>query len=110
MNLRVYKKDIEYFVGEFIDDCLLFAAINPNKGFEEIDQLIDEARDLYNDLKDKGCKYPKAKLERKARLDAKAKRAQAKEIEGYFNGLRNEMFAAIDSLCEKLSTIVSKAE
>lgn len=24
MNLRVFKKDIEYFVAEFIDDCALF--------------------------------------------------------------------------------------
>ena len=28
MNLRVFKKDIEYFVGEFIDDCALFVALN----------------------------------------------------------------------------------
>ena len=29
MNLRVIKKDIEYFIGEFIDDCSLFVALNP---------------------------------------------------------------------------------
>ena len=51
MNLRVFKKDIEYFVGEFIDDCALFVALNPHKNADDIAQVIDEAVDLYNDLK-----------------------------------------------------------
>ena len=51
MNLRVFKKDIEYFVGEFIDDCALFIALNPHKDVDEISDIIDEAVDLYNDLK-----------------------------------------------------------
>ena len=36
MNLRVIKKDIEYFIGEFIDDCSLYAALNPEKNADEI--------------------------------------------------------------------------
>ena len=51
MNLRVIKKDIEYFVGEFIDDCTLFAALNPGKNNDDLAKVIDEAVDLYNDLK-----------------------------------------------------------
>ena len=51
MNLRVFKKDIEYFVGEFIDDCALFVALNPHKDADEISDIVDEAVDLYNDLK-----------------------------------------------------------
>ena len=43
MNLRVFKKDIEYFVGEFIDDCALFVALNPHKNADDIAQVIDEA-------------------------------------------------------------------
>ena len=39
MNLRVFKKDIEYFVGEFIDDCALFVALNPHKDADEIHRL-----------------------------------------------------------------------
>ena len=49
MNLRVFKKDIEYFVAEFIDDCALFVALNPHKDSDEIAQIIDEAVELYND-------------------------------------------------------------
>ena len=90
MNLRVFKKDIEYFVGELIDDCALFVALNPHKDAEEISQIIDEAVDLYNDLKDK-ANHPEGN-----------KRA-------FYQALTKEMFEKIDALCEKLSTVVAKA-
>ena len=91
MNLRVFKKDIEYFVGEFIDDCALFVALNPHKDSDEIAQIIDEAVDLYNDLKCR-ANHPEG-----------AKRA-------FYNGLTKEMFEKLDELCEKLSAVVSKQE
>ena len=60
MNLRVFKKDIEYFVGEFIDDCALFVALNPHKDADEISNIVDEAVDLYNELKYK-ANHPEGK-------------------------------------------------
>ena len=51
MNLRVFKKDIEYFVAEFIDDCALFVALNPHKDADENAQIIDESVEHYNNLK-----------------------------------------------------------
>ncbi|MBE6233074.1 MAG: hypothetical protein E7118_01200 [Bacteroidales bacterium] len=89
MNLRVFKKDIEYFVAEFIDDCALFVALNPHKDADEISQIIDEAVDLYNSLKVK-ANHPEG-----------PKRA-------YYNALTKEMFEKLDELCEKLSAAVSK--
>ena len=89
MNLRVFKKDIEYFVGEFIDDCALFVALNPHKDADQIAQIIDEAVDLYNDLKTR-ANHPEG-----------PKKA-------YYNGLTKEMFEKLDELCEKLSSAVSK--
>ncbi|MBO8477674.1 MAG: hypothetical protein IAB80_02080 [Bacteroidetes bacterium] len=90
MNLRDIKKDIEYIIGEFIDDCMLFVNLNPGKDSDEVAKIIDEAVDLYNDLKDK----VNAKVEgnRKA----------------YYNGIRKELFEKTDELCEKLSSAVSK--
>lgn len=90
MNLRDIKKDIEYIIGEFIDDCMLFVNLNPGKDSDEVAKIIDEAVDLYNDLKDK----VNAKVEgnRKA----------------YYNGIRKELFEKTDELCEKLSAAVSK--
>ena len=89
MNLRVFKKDIEYFVGEFIDDCALFVALNPHKDADEISNIVDEAVDLYNELKYK-ANHPEGK-----------KRA-------FYLALTKEMFEKIDALCEKLSAVVSK--
>ena len=89
MNLRVFKKDIEYFVGEFIDDCALFVALNPHKDADEISNIVDEAVDLYNELKYK-ANHPEGK-----------KRA-------FYISLTKEMFEKIDALCEKLSAVVSK--
>ena len=90
MNLRVFKKDIEFFVGEFIDDCALFIALNPHKDVDEIAEIVDEAVDLYNELK---CKANHAEGNKRA----------------YFNALTKEMFEKIDALCEKLSAVVAKA-
>ena len=89
MNLRVFKKDIEYFVGEFIDDCALFVALNPHKDADEISNIVDEAVDLYNELKYK-ANHPEGN-----------KRA-------YYMALTKEMFERLDELCEKLSAVVSK--
>ena len=89
MNLRVFKKDIEFFVGEFIDDCALFIALNPHKDVDEIAEIVDEAVDLYNELK---CKANHAEGNKRA----------------YYNALTKEMFEKIDTLCEKLSAVVSK--
>lgn len=90
MNLRDVKKDIEYIIGEFIDDCTLFVALNPHKDSEEVAKIIDEAVDLYNDLKDK----VNAKVEGNKKI--------------YFNEIRKELFEKTDALCEKLSAAVSK--
>ena len=89
MNLRVFKKDIEYFVGEFIDDCALFVALNPHKDADEISKIVDEAVDLYNELKYK-ANHPEGNKK------------------AYYMALTKEMFEKLDELCEKLSAVVSK--
>lgn len=89
MNLRNIKKDIEYVLGAFIDDCSLFATINPATSEVELAELFDEAVELYNELKDK---------------------VNAKETEGkkraYYVALRKEMLEKTDALYAKLSEIV----
>ena len=93
MNLRDFKKDVEYFVGEFVDDCSLFLTLNPHKSTDKIAEIISEAVDLYNDLKDKA----NAKVEQKQR-------------KAWFAGLRKEMFEKTDALYEKLSAIVAEKD
>lgn len=95
MNLRDYKKDIEYFVGDFIEDCELFVSLNPGRNDEEIYAIVDQAVELYNDLKDKGNKFPKGD------------EVKSSDVRMHFNALRSEMFSEIDALCEKLSAVIS---
>ena len=89
MNLRDYKKDVDFVVGQFVDDCLLFMTIHPDKAPEEVSNLVEKAVDVYNDFKDK---------------------ASLKEIEGskkaYFEGLRKELCAKVDGLYDTLSELI----
>ena len=50
MNLRDIKKDIEYVVSAFLDDCSVFATVKPGVADKELDSLLDEAIDLYDKL------------------------------------------------------------
>lgn len=90
MKLKDIKKDIEYLLGEFIDDCSLFMAFNPDCNQENLAKLIDEAVDTYNSLKDK--------VNAKVEGNKKA----------YFDGIRKELSDSLDSLCEKLSKEIAK--
>ena len=45
MNLRDIKKDIEYVIGAFVDDCALFLSVHPGKNadlLEKTDALYDQ--------------------------------------------------------------------
>jgi hypothetical protein len=90
MNLRDIKKDIEYVVGAFIDDCSLFVTVNPDKKKDSVAKLIEEAVDLYNELRDK-VNHPEGK----------------KAV--FFVGLRKELLEKTDALYEKLSAVVKNS-
>ena len=93
MNLRDFKKEVEYFIGQFVDDCTLFIAINPHKSTDKMIDVQNAAIDLYNDMKDKA----NAKVEKKDRKN-------------WFAGLRKEMYEKLDALYEQLSAIVSEKD
>lgn len=91
MNLRDIKKDIEYVLGAFVEDCSIFATVNPNASEEQIVELMDEATELYNDLKDK--------------VNVKVEGAG----KAYYQGIRKELLQGTDALYEKLSKAVKTA-
>ena len=92
MNLRDFKKDVEYIAGEFVDDCALFLCLNPNQDSEQIEGIIEEAVDLYNEMKDKANE----KVDGNKRV--------------YFAALRKEMVEKVDALYERLSAIIAAAK
>ena len=53
MNLRDFKKDVEYFVGEFVDDCALFLCLNPGQDSEKIEGIVEEAVEAVEEIEDK---------------------------------------------------------
>ncbi len=91
MNLRDIKKDIEYVLGAFIEDCSLVAAVNPKITDSNAAELIEEAIDLYNELRDK----VNVKLEGPKKA--------------YFTALRKEILTKTDALYSKLSQAVKDA-
>ena len=91
MNLREIKKDIQYVIGAFIDDCTLFLNMNPGKSADEIANLIDKAVDLYNDLRDKVVKS-----------------AGAEKPKVNFNAIRKELLEKTDALYDELAASVKK--
>jgi hypothetical protein len=90
MNLRDIKKDIEYVIGAFIDDCSLFSVVNKAADDDKLAELLDEAVNLYNDLKDK--------------VNEKVEGSKA----AYFATIRQELLEKTDALYEKLSGMVKQ--
>ena len=91
MNLRDIKKDIEYVLSAFVEDCSVVACVNPKVTDGDVSELLEEAIDVYNELRDK-VNGP---------------------IEGskkaYYNELRKEVLAKTDGLYEKLRAAVKEA-
>ena len=88
MNLRDIKKDIQYVIGAFVDDCTLFLNLNPGKNADTIADLIDKAVDLYNELRDKVVAAPK------------------EGTRAYFRGVSQELLEKTDALYDELSAAV----
>lgn len=91
MNLRDIKKDIEYVLSAFVEDCSVVACVNPQVTDESVSGLLEEAIDLFNELRDKVNVKPEGS--RKA----------------YYNDLRKEVLTRTDALYEKLSAAVKEA-
>jgi len=92
MNLRNIKKDIDYVLSAFIEDCTVVAAVNTKASSEDMEKLYEEAVNLYNELRDK----------------VNAKPAEVK-VKTYYTALRKEILEKTDALYEKLSAVVKSA-
>ena len=88
MNLRDIKKDIEFLIGDFVEDCLMFAMLHPEKDVAGVEALINEANDLADELIDK-VNHPAS--------DVKART--------WYNGVGADLVTGLDRLCEKLSAL-----
>ena len=92
MNLRDIKKDIDYVLSAFIEDCTVCVAVNPKNNDEAISELMEKAIDLYNELRDK--------------VNGKAEGSK----KTYYNALRKEVLEKTDALYSELSEVVAKGK
>ena len=88
MNLRDIKKDIEFLIGDFVEDCLLFAMLHPEKDLAKVEGLINEASDLADTLIDK-VNHPANDVKKRA----------------YYNRIGAELLNGLDGLCDRLSAL-----
>jgi len=88
MNLRVIKKDIEFLVGDFIEDCLLFAMFHEEIPTEKVEVLMNEANDLADDMFAK-VNHP----------------AEGVKLRAYYNQIMKDLYTGLDDLCAKLSDL-----
>jgi len=88
MNLRDIKKDIEYVLSAFVEDCSVVAAVNSKASEDKIAELMEQAIDLYNELRDK--------------VNAKAEGPK----KAYYASLRKEILEKTNALYEQLSATV----
>ena len=91
MTLRDIKKDIEYVLSAFVEDCSVVTCVNPKVTDGSVSELMEEAIELYNELRDK--------------VSAKVEGSK----KAYYNDLRKEVLAKTDALYEKLSAAVKDA-
>ena len=91
MNLRDIKKDIEYVLGAFIEDCTGVGGVNDKVEDGAAAELMEEAINLYNELRDKAG----------AKVEGPKK--------PYYAALRKEVLTRTDALYEKLSAAVKEA-
>ncbi len=91
MNLRGIKKDIDYVLGAFIEDCSVVTAVNSNVAEAKVGSMMEEAIDLYNELRDK----VNAKFEGSGKV--------------YYTALRKEILTKTEALYEKLSAAVKES-
>lgn len=87
MNLRVIKKDIDFLVGDFVEDCLLFAMCHPDKNTEDVEKLINEACDLADYCYDR-VNHP-----------------DRNNIKAHFKAIGDDLVNGLDELCQKLSAL-----
>lgn len=89
MNLRVFKKDIDFLTEDFLSDALV--SLSFGKSDEKVSKILDIINEAV-DLRDET--YYKINHPAEGKLKA------------YYRGVTEEFLKALDALCEKLGEAI----
>lgn len=103
MNLRVIKKDVDYLIGEVIDDAFIYLELNDNANEEKVGEIIGAALDLEDELLEKINSYVKPPKGRKEK-----RRTKGSDAKDYYKEVEQDLIEGIDALYEQLSALSSK--
>jgi len=90
MNLRDIKKKITVELGAFLEDCSIVATVSDKASDKDIENLLNEAIELHDELRNKVSK------------------AEG-NVKEYYKNLIKEVEDKTDALYQKLSDAVSAA-
>lgn len=90
-NLRTIKKDLDFIVGELIDDTLIYLELSGGKNEDKVAEIIDAALDFEDEMIDKINHRP---------ADQPAKK--------YYKAIEKEILEGIDKLYDELSKLPKK--
>jgi hypothetical protein len=93
-SVRQLKKDIDNQVFELISDCLLYIGLHPDKKYDEIAGIIEEAVGLRNDLI--------------ARVNNPDGKDDPKIVRKHYQAVLTDLNSGIDKLCGDLSSLSAK--
>ena len=86
-NVRNLKKDINYTLGDIIEECYVWELLNPKEDAKKSEAIIDEAIDVFDELI--------AKVNDKAVKNKKA----------HFKGVKDELETKGRALIEKINKL-----
>lgn len=89
MNLRVFKKDVDFLTEDFLSDALISMGFAKDESKrEKILDIINEAIDLRDDTYSK-INHP-----------------EKENIKAYYRALTNDFLKSLDDLCKKLGETI----
>lgn len=93
-SVRKFKKEVDNQMLEVISDALLYAGLHPDSNREELNDIIEDAVKLRNDLIERANKP----------VPAEGK----KDVKRHYQAIKTDLRKGADDLCSRLSAVSKK--
>lgn len=101
-SLRVIKKDIDFIVDDFVENCIMLAWMRRDKNVvDEVNVLMDEAYDLGEDLRGRVNQAPRI-------AKGESRKEHSAAVKAHFKALGDDMLKGFDGLFDRLSEVAKK--